>query len=296
MPHVNSNIVLKSALKPGDTLTFPYPEGKNEASFFGAFNHNFVENDVFYKSPVDFTVHPKAEHLELHWEGNKTLPEGGILYMRLEELGTLYYNDPKTNVTLNHTVPSNVFMVNLRAPKEKDRNFYVAREKIASSGELTLKTTTPDVPRNVTILSTAHDTARRFQVDGFDCYERPMTETIQGPNAGVRQGKKAFAKVTRITVDDVCSGDIAIGIGNRLGLPVFLPAPGYVIKALVNGVEPKQGMVISGEVGKPAATSGDRRGTYTPSPSVKLNGRNAIYLLMSLPNPGNIGSPDFVAK
>lgn len=296
MPHISVNLILEKDLPSGGSVTLPYPPGKNEASFFGAFGHNLVVDDVFYKSPIDFVVVPKPEHLELHWQHERVLRSGNILYMRLEELGTTYYYDQKNNVTVQNMVASSLFMVNLRAPREKDREHYVKLCRVESEGVLPQENKAPDVPRNVTVVSTANDTHRAFCIDGFDCYDRPMTEIVTGPNAGIRQGRKAFAKVARISVDGPCNGDIAVGFGNRLGLPVYLPAEGYVIQEMVAGKQPPRGMIITGETGTPTATSGDRRGTYSPSPSVELNGRNAIYLLLSLPNPGNIGSPDYARK
>jgi len=294
MPHVSVNIILEEDLPQHGVLTFPYPKGKNEASFFGAFNHNVLIDDVFFKSPIDFTIVPQIDCLELHWLNNRTVKSGAILYMNLEELGTTFYYDPKTNATVQNMVASNVFMVNLRAPLEKNRTHFVDIQRIAQEGQLTLVNDAPDIPRNVTVASTANDTERQFRIDGVDCYDRPMTEVIPGPNAGIRQGKKAFAKITRIHADGSSNGEIAIGYGNRLGLPVYLPAEGYVIQEMVAGKTPPHGMIVTGDIGAPSATSGDRRGTYTPSPSVKLDGRHAVYLLLSLPNPGNIGSPDYV--
>jgi hypothetical protein len=53
------------------------------------------------------------------------------------------------------------------------------------------------------------------------------------------------------------------------------------------------GLIIAGSDEVPDATTGDRRGTYTPPSSVVMDGKKAIYLLLSLPNPGNIGIPDY---
>ena len=54
---------------------------------------------------------------------------------------------------------------------------------------------------------------------------------------------------------------------------------------------PFAGIVISGDNSMPGPTTSDTRGTYTP-PS-KLDGRHTIHLIVSLPNPGNIGLADF---
>jgi hypothetical protein len=294
MPFVNVNIVLDHPLETDQRLPFPYPEGLSEASFFGAFNHNLVVDDVFCKSPIDFVIIPRSEHLELHWRKALSVPKGKFLHLRLEELGTNAHYDPKNNVTLINTFPANLFMVNLKAPKARNHQHYVTATPLAKAGKLPLAKDQPDVPRNIIIAGTANATQVNFTIHGLDAYGRKMAEHIIGPNAGTRSGKKAFAKIHAIHASDTCGGEIAVGYGNRIGLPVFLPAEGYVVQEMIGGHIPQSpGLLIPGDIGAPTPTGGDRRGTYTPPSSANLNGRNAIYLLMSLPNPGNIGSEDY---
>ncbi|MBI1274402.1 hypothetical protein GC177_00315 [bacterium] len=294
MPFVNVNIVLDKPLEPDQRLAFPYPEGLNEASFFGAFNHNLVVDDVFCKSPIDFVIIPRSAFLELHWRKNQTVAKGKFLHVRLEELGTNAHYDAKNNVTLVNTFPANLFMINLRAPLPRDHQFYIPPMQLTKPGALPLAKNHPDVPRNVIIAATVNATQVQFKIVGQDVYNRNMTEVITGPNAGIRSGKKAFNKILSIQASQPCNGDIAVGVGNRIGLPVFLPAEGYVVQEMIGSAVPQSpGLLIPGDIGAPTATSGDRRGTYTPPSTAALNGRNGIYLLMSLPNPGNIGSEDF---
>jgi hypothetical protein len=294
MPFINTNIILEQELTKGGEVGFPYPDGCNEASFLGAFNHTVVSDDVFYKSPVDFVISPQHDQLVFAWHKDKKLEAGSILHLRLEQLGTSYYQDPRTNVTLMNVMPAPSFLVNLKAPLAADNAYYFAPASLDQAGKLSLRQTKPDVPRNVTILSTANDTQVIFKIHGVDCYDRRITEYIPGPNAGIQQGKKAFAKLLAIQASGGCQGKIAIGFGNRLGLPVYLPAEGYVLQEMINGHCPtSRGMIIPGEYGLPTPQSGDRRGTYTPAAGIRLDGRQAIYLLVALPNPGNIGAADY---
>ncbi len=293
MPNISINHVLQTELKHGDMIDIAYPKGKTEGSFFGAFNHNLSIGDQFFRAPKDFLIVCTPQQIQLHWRRNITIPRGEILYIKLEELGTDFYFDRPTGVTVQNMTAANVFMINLQAPRARLRQHYFALSQVTSAGALPLRNHMPDVPRNVTILSDANDTMRLFRINGEDIYGHPMTEHIQGPNVGIRPGKKAFTRITSISVDGACSGKIAAGFGNRLGLPAYLPAAGYVLKELVNGETPPAGILIPGDTAVPSPTTGDRRGTYTPSPRITLDGRSVIHLLVALPNPGNIGAPDY---
>jgi len=296
MPYVRVNTILKEDLRPNSKFEIAYPDNVNEGSLFGAIDHTLGIETRFFRSPKDFIVVPTPENLVIHWTANINVPAGALLHFQLQEQGGDYYTDTRSGVTVRGMVEAKTFLINLGSVRDRDQSYYVTPAQITSSGRLQLSNIKPDAPRNVVIFSDKDESDRIFTITGEDVYLRPMTEQIKGPTVAKTNGKKAFAKINRISVDGACKGTITIGTGNRLGLPTFIPGPGYVLHELVNGTLISGGMVVPGELNIATAATGDRRGTYTPPPSVKLNGRDSIQLFLILPNPGNIGTPDYSAE
>jgi len=187
-------------------------------------------------------------------------------------------------------VHSPLFMVNLAAPKAANDRYWVDSAGVEGTRPLKLAHTQIATPRNVTI-HLGSDNAI-FTIEGEDLYQRTMIEKIPAA-AGKNEGKKAFSKIHRITCNHPCTGHVLIGTGNRLGLPVFLPLAGYLIREIINGEGVTGGTIVAGETAYPTATTGDRRGTYTPPPNLPPDGKHNIHLLLSLLKPGNIGIPDY---
>lgn len=295
MPYVPVNLVLDRDLPRGDTLNIPYPRGKNEGSFFSAINHNMGIDGQFFICPKDFIVTMRKDYLALHWHGPRDLAKGTLLNLQLEEPGGDFFFDPKRGVTVINMVQSSLYLVNLGGPRVENANLYVRSTTVQMSGQLPISGEQPFTSRNVVVHSTQDNSHCLFRVEGLDLYGRPMVEDISGPTeeTGRSDGNKAFTKITRITVQGECHGEISVGSGSKLGLPVFLPAPAFVIREMVNGVAVVGGMIVSGETRFPTATTGDTRGTYMVPRPQDMDGRSAIHLLLSLPSPGNIGLPDF---
>jgi hypothetical protein len=293
MPYVKINTILKQDLAPNGKLEVAYPEGVNEGSFFGAIDHTLGIETRFFRSPKDFIVIPTPDNLVIHWTANLNIPAGALLYFQLQEQGGDYYTDNRTGVTVRGMVEARTFLINLGSVRDKDPIYYVHPTQVSSGGRLLLANNKPDVSRNVIVYSDSDESNRTFIIHGEDIYLRPMVEYLRGPTAGKTNGKKAFAKINKISVDGPCNGAINIGTGNRIGLPSFVPGPGYVLSEMVNGTPVSGGMIVPGELNLAGPTTGDRRGTYTPPPSVNLNGRDTIQLFLILPNPGNIGTTDY---
>jgi hypothetical protein len=293
MPYVKLNTVLKQDLSPNDKMELKYPEGVTQGSFFGASDHTLGIESRFFRAPKDFIVIPTQENIVVQWTSNLKVPAGALMHFQFQEQGGDYYTDNRTGVTVKGMVQSPTFLVNLGSVTEKDQNFYVQSAEVPSAGRMLLSNNKPDVARNLIIHSTADESAAIFTIEGEDVYLRPMIEQIKGPSTGIINGKKAFAKINKISISTASKGSVSIGTGNRLGLPVFIPGQGYILQEMINGMPINGGMVVSGELNVPTATTGDRRGTYSPPPSVQLNGRDTIQLFLILPNPGNIGTPDF---
>lgn len=295
MPYVPVNLILDRNVLVDEIINIPYPRGKNEGSFFSAINHNMGINGQFFICPKDFIVTMRKDHLSLHWHGPRDLKKGELLNIQIEEPGGDFYFDQKRGTTILNMVQSSMYLVNLGGPRVENANLYVRSSAFNTPGEIPVSGEQPYTPRNVVIHSTQDNSDIVFRVRGNDLYGRPMVEDIPGPSeeSGRSDGHKAFAKINKVVVQGQCHGEISVGSGSKLGLPVFLPAPGFVLREMANGVAISGGVIVSGETRFPTATTGDTRGTYTPPRPHELDGRTAIHLLLSLPSPGNIGLPDF---
>jgi len=293
MPYIRINTVLREPLTPNSTLEVPYPEGKNEGSFFGSSEHTLTIETNFFRSPKDFVVVPTRERIVIHWLTNIEVPSGAICYLHLQEQGGDFYTDPSTGHTIKGMVKADTFMINLGAVKSTDPEYYISDTKINEPGRLILERRRPDTVRNITVTSNKNESSTMFRIEGEDIYLNPIVEHIQGPNKGTVEGKKSFLKVTKVSTNEACNGIISVGIGDCIGLPVFIPSPGYLIRELINGLEVTGGIITPGEVIFPKASTGDRRGTYKPPQDTDLSQNKSIQLFVMLPNPGNIGSPDY---
>lgn len=292
MPFVPMNILLDKPLAIGGTLTMPYPAGKNEGHFTGAVNHTLAVDSSFFRSPIDFIVFTQPDRIVFTWQGKMALPPGSLLNLQLDMPGGDFYYDAKLGITVINMVASPFFMINLGAPEASDPNFWLPAAAVSEAKPLKPARASSEAARNVIVHSEQDNSACIFTIEGEDMYKRTMVEKILA-GSGANEGKKAFARILRITPSAPCNGNVSVGSGDRLGLPVFLPSPGYVIREVINGVATNGGTILSGETGMPAATTGDRRGTYTPPVNIALDGKHSIHLLLSLPAPGNIGIPDY---
>lgn len=296
MAYTSVNLMLDNSLAEGGALSIPYPPGKSEGTFFTAMNHNATVAANFYRCPRDFLIDFQADRIIFTWRGNFSLPAGTLINLQLEEPCGEFYRDLKNGITVLNMVHSQMFLVNLTSPSAPDPQYYVKSQAVTSTKTLALVNQWSTVARNVEIHSRENSAHCTFTIEGEDMYGRTIIESITGSGAagGVAEGKKAFARVSRITPSQACNGEISIGTGRKLGLPVFLPGPAFVMREIANGKTIEGGVIVPGEtVMVASATTGDRRGTYTPPTATELNGRNFIQLLLSLPNPGNIGSMDY---
>ena len=113
----------------------------------------------------------------------------------------------------------------------------------------------PDVPRNITVTSTAvgtADTMGTITVVGTDADGQPLTEVVAPISGQLVAGAKAFKTVASVTgagwVIDAVEGTkdtIIVGIGTALGMPIVLGAATEVRLGFV-GVAPLVPVVAAG--------------------------------------------------
>lgn len=145
-----------------------------------------------------------------------------------------------------------------------------------------------DTPRNVTVTGTnAGDTTQTVLVSGYDVYGQAMSELIALNGVATIAGKKAFKSVTTMAISALTTGNVTAGFGDVLGLPVRVTDAGYIVRAGWAGVlAADAGTFVAAVTTDPATTTtGDVRGTYTPSSAA--NGTRRLVMAIAVPALGS---------
>jgi hypothetical protein len=126
-------------------------------------------------------------------------------------------------------------------------------------------------------------TARTITISGYDYFGQAMTEAITVATAGTaKSGKKAFYQIASATINGSATA-VTIGTTDILGLPVRLIDAGYVVKVGWNNTLAQDaGTLVVADMTNPAtSTTGDVRGTYTPSSA--SDGVKRLVMTIALP-------------
>lgn len=146
-----------------------------------------------------------------------------------------------------------------------------------------------DVPRALRFISGGIDTGITFNVVGYDNLQKPMTENVTGASAGTATGKKAWYQVVSITPSAAISSTITVGTTDVFGLPAYVQDAAYIGQVKWNNtLAADAGTLVTGVTTTATSTTGDVRGTYTPSANAS-NGirRLVVNILLS---QGNVGA------
>lgn len=297
MPNNPINIVLEKDVKVRDSFYVSYPAHKTANHFFSSMRHTFSIDGHFFRSPQDFVIVLHKDNIEIIWRGNETLEKGTLINLLLEEAGGDFYYDAKTGVIVQNMVLSSVYMVTLDSPLPANSKYYLRYTNVPAKGALPLVNNMADVPRTVSFSSVDNDKEVTFRIVGEDYYGRKMVEEVTIFNQETVEGRKAFKNVHRIVALNACKGKISVGTGKGLGLPTYIPSAAFLLKEMFYDDElQEKGKIIEGDNKAPSAISKDRRGLYVPPEKLGLDGEGVIRLLVSLPNPGHIGAPDFTGQ
>lgn len=155
-----------------------------------------------------------------------------------------------------------------------DQEYGVAVKPVVRAGAARVYDPAQMTARNVTLTAGSTTASGNAIVRGFDIYEQPMSEIIAIPTtATTNAGNKAFAYISSVQVQagGVTTGNVSVGTGTKLGIPVRVDMFEY-LTLFANNVQ------IVGAAGAlpatlvtadqtPVATSstGDVRGTYSPA-------------------------------
>lgn len=88
-----------------------------------------------------------------------------------------------------------------------------------------------DVPRCVSLTSTANLSAINFLVTGLEEYGNVTTQLIAGPNVNTVVTKKAFIGVFSVVPQGTSTSTVSVGTADQFGLPFRCIDAGYIVSA-----------------------------------------------------------------
>lgn len=254
-------------------------------------------NQARFVNGVDFTLtfNVLASGVTFTYQGQSTIPVGSVVSLQLEMVGQNDGAPFKDDSRVANGALSPVNMLRLGAPVALSTTGILATTAVADI--LLHALATPivlDVPRGLSIVSSTTDTTQSITIRGFDEFGAAMTETIALNGAAGVSGKKAWKTVVSYQANIAMAGNLSIGWTNVLGLPALLIVAGYLFLELLNNSKnANAGTILAGVSGAVAtATTGDVRGTYTPSTTLP-NGSNSYEVGIIAPDPRLLGLAQF---
>ena len=299
------------------TFTVGYAPGRNQGYFqFGTGSKLQVDGFGDLEAPVGFSFSLGATLITVTNRSGSTMKAGTAFRLQMEELGDRQFRtgyDRNKSAVRPVTAPpltnaswrGGLIVVSLGAPVVGAATQVTTAQLTGAAADLAIDGTlavggvafTDGAPRNFTLTDvTTNQSAITFTVRGFDEYGNAMTETLAGPNNNTVSGKKAFRRISRVSASAaILTNGVSVGFGNVLGLPLFLPAAGFILKELQDGAVATAGTTVAGvqTAGGATATDGDVRGTYLPNATP--DGTKELHLVLCLPDPGYLGFPQFAA-
>lgn len=172
------------------------------------------------------------------------------------------------------------------APITLDAVGVCAAQAVGAAGNATINGTvasggvaTFDVPRNVTIAtSDAGNTTQTVTMTGTDVYGVSMTQILTCNGTSTVSGTKAFKTVTRVAVSAALTGNLSVGFGDVIGLPFRVDTRDQIMFYWDSGIITTAGTFVAAVTTTASATTGDVRGTYTPSTATNGTRRLAVWV------------------
>ena len=142
-----------------------------------------------------------------------------------------------------------------------------------------------DCPRAVsTTTGAGSPTTVNITVSGYDYYGQAMSEVIAtGTVASTTvNGKKAFYQISSVVASGASVVTVAVGTTDLLGAPLRITDRGYVTRAgWDNTLAEDAGTMTVAATATATTTTGDVRGTYTPSSAA--DGIKRLVMGIALP-------------
>jgi hypothetical protein len=277
---------LGSDVADNGTFVVSYPAGTTQGTYTGGYAHKLFVNQTSYSAPTDFTVSFGASSITVTWLANTTLVAGTEVGLQFHILGDQPAVDT-LGTTKNETFLSPV-LISLGAPATASANAICLSQSINTGTPGLLNGATAgvlDVPRAVVAAWTG---TAVMTVVGLDVYGKVMTESSASGTS--LTGKKAFKSITSVNVSANVTA-ATVGTGDVLGIPVFLPQTGMVLREMQDGVTATAGTLVKGDTATATATTGDVRGTYDPNAAA--DGSKQFSLIGAIPDPTYQGITQF---
>ena len=138
-----------------------------------------------------------------------------------------------------------------------------------------------DVPRALRFVSGGNDTGITFNVAGYDYYGQSMTEYVTGASGGTATGKKAWWQVATVTPSAAVSTTITVGTTDVFGLPCAVVDAAYIGQVKWNEtLAADAGTLVTAVLTTASHTTGDVRGTYTPSANASNGTRRLVVNIL----------------
>lgn len=304
---VQVKVTTSAAVATNGTLVFAYPAGTNIGSFSGArASAAFIEGlavqvysaETFAlnNSSVPILVAPQftlafGASITFTWLGATSIPAGTAVQLQLQLVG-LDRPSPYAMQAFDSTLASSMY-VRLGAPATASATAIlnatalpvVALQTLASPFQL-------DVPRTLTYVSSgAGDTTQTLTVRGTDRYGVSMTETKILNGVTPVLGLKAFFTVISYQASLALAGNLSIGSGVTLGLPVILERKRMAFAENVDDATVTTGVFVIADMSVPTGITGDIRGTYLPATAP--NGAHVYELIIAVPDQVGPNLPQF---
>lgn len=273
---------LVSEVKDNGTFTIGYPSGTNKGTFAGSAGHKMLlGQNTLLEAPYSFGLTFGAEDITVTNLSGAALPEGMAYYLELQTVG-----DTDRIPGINRAIFARVAYINLGAPVAADSDAIAKSQTVGAGENAVLSMTEPDVPRNIVAAWTG---TAVVTVRGKDEYGQDMAESS---TAGTTfTGKKAFSRIDSISASAAVTG-LTAGTGKVLGLPVSLQTEAHVLGEIQDDAAvATKGTFVAASAEKPAATTGDVRGTYTPA--ADPDGNKSFRLVMVVTDPSWRGLDQF---
>lgn len=274
------------------TFTLGYPTGTNKGTFTGSELHRLTVGQTNLKASNQFSLTFGASLITVTNSSGSTWTAGSQFWLQVEQAGEDplfdgFYGTKPINSTLARTV-----LVSLGSPAAASATGVMAATAVAGTANVLVAAVALAVSRALVLVSSnAGDTTQTVTVTGTDDYGVALTQAIALNGTTSVNGTKAFRTVTSVVSTAALAGNLSVGTRDVLGLPVYLPGTGYVLRELQDGATPTAGTFVAGiqTAGGSTATTGDVRGTWAPNAAT--DGSKSYQLIIALPDPGYLGIP-----